>query len=172
MHAAALLAVIAPLSVAAQFFTVMPPGVIDVPACETAVTKALQQVYDCGAHFNMEGEVTLVGTEAALSACACAPANATIISAPATACKNTQTAAQQLALFARFGSACAADASKAAEATSAAPRTSAAVASKSLTSAAVATAATSAPAAATSSKSSGYALAVGATVAAAAMLLL
>ncbi|KAJ3264884.1 hypothetical protein HDU77_007354 [Chytriomyces hyalinus] len=175
MHAIAILAVVAPLFVAAQqdFFTVMPPGIIDVPACETAVTKALQQVFDCGAHFNLEGQVSLVVSEKELSACACAPANATIISAPATACKGTQTAAQQLALFSNFGTACAAEASKAsAEATSAAPRTSAAASKTSIVSAVPGiTPATSVPAA-TSSKSSGYALAVGATVAAAAMLLL
>ncbi|KAJ3406223.1 hypothetical protein HDU80_011670 [Chytriomyces hyalinus] len=180
MHAIAILAVVAPLFVAAQqdFFTVMPPGIIDVPACETAVTKALQQVFDCGAHFNLEGQVSLVVTEKQLSACACAPveyfpANATIISAPATACKGTQTAAQQLQLFSNFGTACAGDAAKAsAEATSSAAPTSAAAAKTSIVSAAPAiTAATSVPAA-TSSKSSGYALAVGATVAAAAMLLL
>ncbi|KAI8842285.1 hypothetical protein BJ741DRAFT_660979 [Chytriomyces cf. hyalinus JEL632] len=178
MHAAiAVLAVLAPLYAAAQstqaFFTVMPPGLIDVPACETAVTKALQQVYDCGAHFNLEGEVSLVVSESALSACACAPANATIISAPAIACKSTESAAQQLALFSNFGKACAADAAKASEATSAAPRTSSAAAKTSIASAAPAiTAATSVPAS-TSSKSSGYAVAVvGATVAAAAMLLL
>ncbi|KAJ3245150.1 hypothetical protein HDU78_009877 [Chytriomyces hyalinus] len=179
MHPLAILAAIAPLSVAAQqdFFTVMPPGVIDVPACETAVTKALQQVYDCGAHFNLEGQVSLVVTEKELSECACASAYATIISAPATACKSTQSAAQQLALFNNFSKACAADASKAAVATStsaaaAAPRTSAASDKPSISFPwpAIATA-TSVPAS-TTSKSSGYTLVMRASVAAAAMLLL
>ncbi|KAI8839414.1 hypothetical protein BJ741DRAFT_647572 [Chytriomyces cf. hyalinus JEL632] len=173
MHPFAILAAIVPLSVATQstqaFFTVLPPGLIDVPACETAVTKALQQVCDCGAHFNLEGELSLVVTESVLSACACAPSrvNGAIISAPATACKSTQSAAQQLALFSNFWQ-------TAAEASSAAaPRTSAASAKPSISSLSPAiTAATSVPAS-TSSKSIGYALVMGASeVDAAAMLVL
>ncbi|KAJ3267375.1 hypothetical protein HDU77_000089 [Chytriomyces hyalinus] len=181
MHPLAILAAIAPLSVAAQqdFFIVMPPGVIDVPACETAVTKALQQVYDCGAHFNLEGQLSLVVSEKELSACACAPANATIISAPATACKSTQSAAQQLLLFNNFGNACAADASKAAVATStsgaaaaaAAPRASAASDKPSISFPWPAIATVTPVPASTTSKSSGYTLVMGASVAAAAMLL-